>query len=313
MLETFTETENWVFHMEVDLSTGEILFTDDNALRITVGNTTMTLVGVPTSPGYRNDIGRRARFNEITGFAQINHTSVIVSDSFNHCLRIVDRQSHSAEIFAGVCTKNGNQDGLNALFNFPYAVLLDAESELLYVTSSGNNALCSVNIDTRYVTTLVSNNLPYPSAMSFDWARTSIRLSVEHSIANYAIRDGVVTSTTGWVDPGLSDGALATARFSDPREIAQLSENIFLIADKDNHLLRIVDLQSETITSICSGLKETTDGDTNDCALNYPLSFLYTNGSLYVGQAYAIRQISGRWSHVLHVCGYYCSPLILMK
>ena len=59
--------------MEMDqIRPGYIIFTDWCALMTTDSATTHVLAGNSTQQGYRGGIGGEARFDKITGFAQIS-------------------------------------------------------------------------------------------------------------------------------------------------------------------------------------------------------------------------------------------------
>lgn len=53
---------------------------------------------------------------------------------------------------------------------------------------------------------------------------------------------------------GSVEGPLNQAQFDFPREILILAEEILILADKNNHRLRMLDLQNSNTWSICSGV-----------------------------------------------------------
>lgn len=72
--------------MEFDLINPEILlFSDSNQFRQTDGNNADTLVG-SVVPGYAEGVGTKARFWSLTGFTQLNKTSILAADCLNNCL-----------------------------------------------------------------------------------------------------------------------------------------------------------------------------------------------------------------------------------
>ena len=65
-MSTYITTESWVHHMEIDKrNDGNILFSDNHALKSTDGNITLTIAGQATKSGYREGIGESVRFTEI--------------------------------------------------------------------------------------------------------------------------------------------------------------------------------------------------------------------------------------------------------
>ena len=72
---------------------------------------------------------------------------------------------------------------------------------------------------------------------------------------------------------GYRDSTLLDSRFSGPYELILIEPNTLLIADTRNKKLRLVDMNSDQVTTL---------NVTN--SLKSPISLLLTNNSLYVGQ-----------------------------
>jgi len=79
---------------------------------------------------------------------------IFVSDYQNHVIyKIVWQQ---CEIFVGTSGKSGNQDGTNALFNYPANLAIDDEDNII-VADSDNNTIRKITPD-GVVTTIAGNN-----------------------------------------------------------------------------------------------------------------------------------------------------------
>ena len=56
-------------------------------------------------------MGAEARFYFVRGFTQISEKFVVVADTDNHCMRLIDRTDHFTSVFSGQCESFGYQDG----------------------------------------------------------------------------------------------------------------------------------------------------------------------------------------------------------
>ena len=98
---------------------------------------------------------------------------------------------------------------------------------------------------------------------------------------------------------GFVDGAFSQIRFNHPYGVVFLSPHKLLIADLSNHRLRVLDLFTNTSSSICSG-RGTSDGDLPSCELNGHWSLLTVHDVIFVGEYQRIRSIQGKYHHAHH-------------
>lgn len=296
-MEIFIHTKTTVYHIESDLRDGKLLFTEGSSLRITDGEDITTLVGSPTKYGYKEGIGKVARFFFLTGFSQINDSVVIVSDHENSCLRLINRDSLSTSMFAGTCTSIGHRDGINARFNRPHSTLLNTNSSGLFVTDKYNDALKYVDLISKEVTTLLEGGLYYPRGLTYDMKRENLLITDSHFIIRFDLRDHSPTGFAGSRGPGVTGDDLSTAKFSRPYEIILLGNNL-LIADQGNNRLRAIwiypDTDDTSVSSVCPSPSAMRDRDNATCTILRPYSLLYLNGFLYVGQSANMSRIRGK-------------------
>lgn len=116
----------------------------------------------------------------------------------------------------------------------------------------------------------------------------------------------VVTSMAGELQQiigsgrnGRADGAFETAEFNRPQGTV-LVDNKLYVADTENHLIRVVDLDSKTVATLAgNGRQGQPGGQVNgtllETALNSPWSIAHTNGMLYIAMA-GPHQV---WAHQL--------------
>lgn len=293
-LTTFIMTSATVWHIEVDILNFErLLFSENSAIKVTDGVTTTTLVGSSRS-GYSEGVGSSANFYYITGFTQINSTSVVVVDRFNHCLRVFDRGVLRTSQFVGTCTISGFTDGISALFNYPMSVVRDVRcANKLLVSEWSNHAVRQVNLITRLTITLISqsNGLSYPRGLTYDIDSDSILISTDHKVSRYSFTSQTLTTVAGGSSTGFRDGTLSSALFNGPQELIILSSSVTLVADRGNRRLRVVNSATGEVESICTGTEGDTDGAAQNCQLNDPSSLLVNGTIIYIGQYGRIRTL----------------------
>ena len=290
-----------VFHMELDLrDSNTILFSDYYSVRMLIDTSITTLAGPPTScttsdcRGYQEGVGTAARFNWVTGFLQLNSSTVVAADHYNHCLRLIDRDSQRTSAFVGKCKVSGFDDGVSATFYYPYSVIRDTKSpDLLLVTDYRNDAVRQVNILTRITETLIRRaaGLNNPTGITYDPLGQYLAISNRHFIADKRNGSEALVNVVGSSSSGFADGDASDVKFNCPRELVFLSDDLRLIADEGNNRLRVLNTASGSVSSVCSGSYSTVDGTALTCGLYYPHSLMVQDGLIYVGQYLAIRTI----------------------
>jgi DNA-binding beta-propeller fold protein YncE/rhodanese-related sulfurtransferase len=100
--------------------------------------------------------------------------------------------------------------------------------------------------------------------------------------------DGTVRARIGSGAIGAADGDYRTAAFNHPQGMALVGETLY-VADTENHLLRVVDLAAERVTTVAgTGAQakfRATGGDALTTDINSPWDLAYVNGELYIAMA----------------------------
>ena len=198
--------------MESDLYIpGNVIYTDRYSIKTSNDTGSQIIAGSTTHSGYQEGTGSAARFNYIYGFTQISSTQIVVSDTSNVCLRLVDRVSGRTLQFSGQCRKGGYQDGSPALFSDPRSIIKDVKKpDQLIVADSSNNALRSVNLKARVVSTLVKSDV-YLARISQDEQSGDLFLIAGNQILRFIYRNNKVQLVTGSEASGYADGYLHIA------------------------------------------------------------------------------------------------------
>ena len=141
--------------------------------------------------------------------------------------------------------------------------------------------------------------LRYPGKVLAD--SDSDRLYISDSNHNRIVittLDGKLVDIVGSGKIGSADGAFGAAEFDHPQGMA-LADGILYVADTENHLIRTVDLQKKTVSTL-AGTGEQANfraggGPLKTTALNSPWDLLVHKGVLYIAMA-GPHQI---WAHPL--------------
>jgi WD40 repeat protein len=115
---------------------------DEHAVRLMTwpGLVVTTLAGVPGTSGYIDAAGAAARFSTVNSLAFLPSGNLLVSDSGNRRIRIINTQSTRVMTFAGSGVSGAtNGSGLNATFNTPSVIALSSAGDAAYLIDSGNH------------------------------------------------------------------------------------------------------------------------------------------------------------------------------
>ena len=91
MLVDTTYSNVYVDHMEADLYVpGNVIYNDRSSLKTSNGTGWKIIAGATKELVYKEGTGGDARFSRTIRFTQISRTQIVVSDTYNHCLRLLD-------------------------------------------------------------------------------------------------------------------------------------------------------------------------------------------------------------------------------
>ena len=276
---------------------GNLLFADRHALKTSDGTTTSLIAGSAISAGYLEDVGSNARFDVILSFLQLSRSLIVLADHFNHCFRSVDRTTNLTSPYSGSCTNRGDRDGVDALFNSPWSIKQDVKNNTqLLITDFYLGSLKKINVASKHVSTIFKDSSYRLSALLQDPSTGNIYVTFAHGLGlidHESLSFSVIAGSSS--QHGFEDGAISQMRFHIPGEIAFLCPQNLLIADSFNHRLRVLDLITNTSSSICSGVGAHLDGDLSSCQLSLPQSLLTVNDVIFVGEYGYIRSIHGKY------------------
>ena len=169
-----------------------------------------TLCGKPGEPGHLDDCGPAARFNAATSVSAVSGDPdrLVVCDSQNHCIRIVNLQTWIVTTIAGSPGVAGHADGPGgaARFDCPkVAVSLRSAANVVMIADCNNHVIRRLDLKTGRVGT-------------------------------FAGRPGKC---------GHADGTLDQCRFDHPVCVHELASGELAIADMKNHVIRMLSLGAD--------------------------------------------------------------------
>ena len=275
-----------VYYMESDrLIPENILFSDFEKLLTTNGNDVDSVYDFWEA----GDIS-------IVDFTQTSEYDIVFVDQYNNCLRLYNRLLDTVKKLVGSCDckSPGLRDGTDALFNGPMKVIQDSVAPcLLYVIDFHSHALRMVTKSRiPHVTTLIKND--HKKYMGVTQEPEGIYLYITYSdglerydlVTNTSI--DIVSKTTWYAnDAWMQDGAMALLVG------IILYKDLVFMADSSRHVLFVVDLTTNTTSTICTGVAGHRSGNTSFCQLDGPEALLNLNGDIYIGEEGHISLLRG--------------------
>lgn len=291
--------------MEADqFRVGNVIYLEGGALKTSDGNTPpITIIGEVGESGYVEGKGTDVRMESI-GFHQLTGPHVVFADYLNNCLRDVWRANRQTSPYAGKCRTGlgGYANGVEARFSFPTYIITDTfrgnstEEQILIITDTGNNALREMNTKTKVVTTLIKSKdqLRFMQAITQDLVTGDLFVTRRYSVVRFSYETTTLILLAGSHSAGKRDGSFSDTLFQSPIGLVLLANEKLLVADSDNHVLRLLDLPSETTSSICTGKEGKVNEKFDLCELTRPSSLIVVGDRLYCGVPGGIRMVIGR-------------------
>ena len=249
-------------------------------------------------------------------FDRQNNLYVVERDA--HVVRRIDQASNQVSTLAGNGEPGFSGDGgpaAAAQFRQPHSIAFDASGDLL-VCDIGNRRLRRISMATGRIGTLAGNGESDTTPDSAPLNGTPLRgprsidtddngnaylvLREGNAVFKVDMRNARLERIAGTGEQGYSgdDGSALDARFNGPKGIAfSAADRSLYIVDTENHVLRRMQLDTGTITTVLgTGRREDgADGDPLACSLNRPHGVCIHNRIIYVtdSENHRIRAVSG--------------------
>ena len=211
--------------------------------RITRDGDVSTLAGDGT-PGYVDGPAHQARFNGPIGLAVAPDGRIVVADSYNDRIRVID-PSGAVSTLAG-SGRPGAEDGVadGASFDTPTGIAIDARGVLL-VADTGNDIVRTIDRNGHVTTPSWTQRVSFFRPLGIAIGPDGELFVADEAGRIVAVRaDGGVRTLAG-EGIGFRDGAGSQAQFRSPSGVALLRPGHLVVADTTNALVRMVAATSQ--------------------------------------------------------------------
>ncbi len=251
----------------------------------------------------------KAELNGPHSLAVAKNGDIFVADTWNNRIRKIDAQSSVITNFAGTGKKGFSGDGgpaIQAEFGGVYCLALDEANQTLALADLDNRRIRQIDLKTGVVSTVAGNGnkrvpvngtdarsapLVDPRAVAVDGSGNLYILERSGHALRVVDRTGKIRTLAGTGQPGDSgDGGDARlARLNGPKHLCVSPQGSVIIADTENHRIRVYDPQDKTITTIAgTGRKGTAGvgGPARDAELAQPHGVTVgPDGFLYIADS----------------------------
>lgn len=279
---------------------------DNNIVRkISVDGTVSTFAG-SGSPSSADGNGLLASFAKPNFIAVDGEGNIFISEATSGNVRKITLAGVDVVVstFAGTgLNEFADGNGTSAAFNTPSGLAINAQGQI-FLGDLGNARVRQLTPE-AVVSTLAGNgtqdyvdgtgagaSFMGPHGVVVDVIGDLLVTDV-HKIRKVTL-DGVVTTYTGSETAGFVDGILETARFNGARGLAKLKNESIVVADTDNHAIRLITLAGTVITIAGDGTPGYVNGNGEEAKFNQPVDLaVNSRNEIYVADRlnHVIRKI----------------------
>jgi hypothetical protein len=236
---TVAERFGWLSSIAID-DQGTIYAADSGqnvVWRVTPDGASTVIAGDGTA-GYRDGPREQARFNAPVGIAVAGGGRVVVADTYNDRIRVIDPDGRVWTLAGG--SEPGFADGVAdaARFDTPSGVAIDRSGRVL-VADTGNNVVRVVD-STGAVTTVGGGLLTFERPTGIGVDEDGTLYVTEDAGRISAIAPDTSTRVIAGAQPGFNDGIGIDARFRSPAGVTVIAPGTLVIADAGNALVRLI-------------------------------------------------------------------------
>lgn len=252
---------------------------NNNLIRLIEQDGTVSTFAGTGSPSSIDGTALGASFASPNFIATVATGDAYVTEALSGNLRKISLDAEVITIAGSGINGYAEGVGTAAAFNSPAGLVINAQSQL-FLCDQGNTRIRQVTTEAA-VTTLAGNSNSTQvngtgSAASFlnpfgivvD-AIGDLLVTDGNNIRKVTL-EGVVTTFTGKETPGWVDGTIETAEFNGPRGMAKWKNEAILIADTDNHAIRMITSAGTVITVAGDGTPGYLNGNGLEAKLNSP-------------------------------------------
>lgn len=256
--EVFTKTRYYPDHIESDqYISGNIVFINQHSLKTTSTDNSNSIIiaGDPRRSG--DTTGQSTKFQWPRGFLQITSSQIIISDTGNHCLKLLDRSSGMTKVLAGQCSSAGYLDGAasHAKFSSPWTLLTDNQNTTqLLVSENQNGSFRTICRHTWSVGTwLRSEHLNLARDFIQGPYSGDLYVSANNVVYHVTYQSREVTFLVGSFR-GLQNDISDLTQLIYPHGLQWITQDSFLVADLGNSKVGICNLNEMNLSLMNTSL-----------------------------------------------------------
>jgi sugar lactone lactonase YvrE/murein DD-endopeptidase MepM/ murein hydrolase activator NlpD len=205
-------------------------------LRLDSTGAVSTLAGDGT-PGNTDGPASQARFNGPIGIAVAPDGRVVVADTYNDRIRVIERDGTVSTLAGGTEPGTTNGDGRAASFDTPTGLAIDARGTI-YVADTGNGVVRTLDMRGHVTTPAWAHGDGFFRPLGVAVGSAGDVYVADESGRIVAIRPGGAIRTLAGSTSGFRDGNGDVARFRRPSGVAVLAPGHLVVADAGNALVR---------------------------------------------------------------------------
>ena len=224
--------------------------------------------------GFKGDgmVAKKAVYNGMHNLARTSSGDIYVSDTRNNLIRKIDGKTNLVSTIAGVPGKKGfGGDGgpaVKAHLADPISISLSADEKTLLIADIHNKRIRGIDLATGIITTLAGNGkkgkpkagqkasgqpLADPRASVMDTKGNLYILERGGNALRVVHPDGRIFTLAGNGKKGTRDGPARQAQFSGPKHLCLDAQGNVIIADDNNHLIRLYNPGTKTVSTLLGG------------------------------------------------------------
>jgi hypothetical protein len=218
--------------------------TGHHAIRRVMPDGQVTTLAGDGTPGYADGPGAQARFNGPIGVAVAPDGRVLVADTYNDRIRVVDSAGNVTTLAGSGQPDIGDGVGAGASFDTPSGIAVDARG-LDYLADTGNGVVRTVDANGVVTTPAWSagDGFSRPLAVAVS-PEGDLYVADEAGRIVAIAADGRIRVLAG-AGAGFHDGPGSIARFRRPSGVALRAPGHLVVADAGNALVRSVAATSQ--------------------------------------------------------------------
>ena len=237
------------------------------------------LAGKLFQQGSNDGVGDSARFNSPDGMA-ISGQDLYLCDTNNSDIRKINVGSGTVTTIAGTANIAGTEDGTGSAAHFNLPTQIATDGTALYIADSGNSSIRRITLADMKVKTIAGVSgttgkteggadkslFNGPRGVAVDKKAIYVADTGNEVIRKIDINTLQTSTIAGTGEEGDKDGPAMQAQFNNPGAICT-DGNMLYVLDADNHSIRKIDLNANTVTKLTlvnghigSGCALTSDG-----------------------------------------------------